>query len=173
MTSRPAPALNADGTWITLGQLLSTLMPEVDFKADFEDSKHLGCDEDEAPPQIATQSLSNNASTPAAVPQIMLDPLMSRPPEATSGGTTDVDSQATGESEDSGHQNGAASSEQQPLAPVPSMITPLSSHGLQRGGVFQALVSGIVPPLQTPIAWLHAQMHAPDYFLYIVVMPVR
>ncbi len=38
------------------------------------------------------------------------------------------------------------------------------------------LVCGVTPPLDTPLAWLHAHMHAPDYFLYIVVradMPVQ
>ena len=195
MTSRPAPALNADGTWSTLGQLLSTLMPSVDLKAQ---SKHPGCDEGEAPPLIAAQSASDHASAaPSAdlVPKfeaplanhIMFDPLMSCPPEVTAvagptdphaqtaGGPTDPHAQTTGEREDSGNRNGAAPSDQQPgpahTPPGPFMTNPLS--GLRCGGVFQALVSGIAPPLETPIAWLHAQMHAPDYFLYIVVMPVR
>ncbi|KAF5835249.1 hypothetical protein DUNSADRAFT_7696 [Dunaliella salina] len=34
----------------------------------------------------------------------------------------------------------------------------------------RALVSGIQPPFDAPIAWLHANMHAPDYFLYVVVL---
>jgi hypothetical protein len=31
------------------------------------------------------------------------------------------------------------------------------------------LVCGVQPPLDTPLAWLHAHMHAPDYFLYVAV----
>lgn len=30
-------------------------------------------------------------------------------------------------------------------------------------------VSGIRPSLNTPLAWLHSQLHHPDYFLYIVL----
>ena len=33
----------------------------------------------------------------------------------------------------------------------------------------QVLIHGITPDLQTPIAWLHALFHAPDYFVYVVV----
>lgn len=33
----------------------------------------------------------------------------------------------------------------------------------------RVLVAGVTPSLDTPLAWLHAQLHAPDYFLYIVV----
>ncbi|CAD7694807.1 unnamed protein product [Ostreobium quekettii] len=36
-------------------------------------------------------------------------------------------------------------------------------------GRVDVLVGGIRPPLETPIAWLHAKMRAPDSFLYIVV----
>ncbi len=31
------------------------------------------------------------------------------------------------------------------------------------------IVAGVQPSLDTPVAWLHAQLHAPDYFLYVVV----
>ena len=31
------------------------------------------------------------------------------------------------------------------------------------------LVGGVTPPLDAPLAWLHAHLHAADYFLYIVV----
>lgn len=33
----------------------------------------------------------------------------------------------------------------------------------------RVVVGGVCPPLDAPVAWLHAAMHAPDYFLYIVV----
>ncbi|GLC38514.1 hypothetical protein PLESTB_001733600 [Pleodorina starrii] len=33
----------------------------------------------------------------------------------------------------------------------------------------RVLVGGICPPLAAPIAWLHAAMHSPDLFLYVVV----
>lgn len=31
------------------------------------------------------------------------------------------------------------------------------------------LIGGTCPPLDTPLAWLHAQLHAPDFFLYAVL----
>ncbi len=37
---------------------------------------------------------------------------------------------------------------------------------------FQCLVAGVAPPLETEIKWLHANMHAPDFFLYLVVVPL-
>lgn len=37
-------------------------------------------------------------------------------------------------------------------------------------GRVDVVVCGIRPPLEMPIAWLHAKLHAPDYFLYIVVI---
>ena len=33
----------------------------------------------------------------------------------------------------------------------------------------QVLVAGISPPLEAPLAWLHAQLHAADWFLYVIV----
>lgn len=33
----------------------------------------------------------------------------------------------------------------------------------------RVLVAGACPPLDTPLAWLHAQLHAPDFFLYVVL----
>ena len=33
----------------------------------------------------------------------------------------------------------------------------------------RVVVAGIEAPLAAPIAWLHASMHAPDFFLYVVV----
>ncbi len=35
------------------------------------------------------------------------------------------------------------------------------------------LVAGIKPPLQTPLVWLHATLHAPDMFLYITVIALQ
>lgn len=37
---------------------------------------------------------------------------------------------------------------------------------LQRHDV---IVAGVQPALQTPLAWLHSTLHAPDLFLYIIV----
>lgn len=33
----------------------------------------------------------------------------------------------------------------------------------------RVLVAGTCPPLEAPLAWLHAQLHAPDFFLYVVL----
>jgi hypothetical protein len=34
----------------------------------------------------------------------------------------------------------------------------------------QVLVAGVQPPLNTPLAWLHAKLAAADQFLYVVVL---
>lgn len=31
------------------------------------------------------------------------------------------------------------------------------------------MVGGVCPPLEAPLGWLHAAMHSPDLFLYVVV----
>ena len=36
-------------------------------------------------------------------------------------------------------------------------------------GVQQIVINGIQPPLKTPVAWLHANLHYPDHFLYVVI----
>ncbi|GAB4817866.1 hypothetical protein N2152v2_004912 [Parachlorella kessleri] len=41
--------------------------------------------------------------------------------------------------------------------------------GVVAGVLGEVLVGGVRPPLETPLAWLHANMHAADLFLYIVV----
>jgi len=38
---------------------------------------------------------------------------------------------------------------------------------------YSVLVAGIKPPLQTPLTWLHATLHAPDMFLYITVIALQ
>lgn len=38
---------------------------------------------------------------------------------------------------------------------------------------YSVLVAGIKPPLQTPLVWLHAALHAPDLFLYITVIALQ
>ncbi len=38
-----------------------------------------------------------------------------------------------------------------------------------QAGQQQLLINGIHPPLETPVAWLHATLHYPDHFLYIVI----
>lgn len=49
------------------------------------------------------------------------------------------------------------------------------SPGASQGGLEQfsslptVLACGVEAPLDMPLAWLHAQLHAPDYFLYIIV----
>lgn len=41
-----------------------------------------------------------------------------------------------------------------------------SSH---EGTSEKVRISGICPPLDLPVAWLHAMLHAADHFLYISV----
>ena len=192
MTSRSAPALNADGTWSTLGQVLSALMPNLDFKANVEGESlpdalkadQMSIDHTVTAPVAVLDPF--NLETPLAAQQLAGDPLTIDPEVTVTSEMTEQDSQRPhihGEG-DVGHQNDATPLEQlsssQPQtsssgAPpagssgVLLVRTPIA--GLQGGGAFKALVSGIVPPLEAPIAWLHAELHAPDYFLYIIITP--
>ncbi|KAK9838653.1 hypothetical protein WJX74_000686 [Apatococcus lobatus] len=38
-----------------------------------------------------------------------------------------------------------------------------------QSGQQHVVVNGIQPPLKTPVAWLHTNLHYPDHFLYVVI----
>ena len=38
---------------------------------------------------------------------------------------------------------------------------------------YSVLVAGIQPPLRTPLAWLYSTLHAPDMFLYVIVVATQ
>lgn len=38
---------------------------------------------------------------------------------------------------------------------------------------YDVLVAGIKPSIRTPLAWLHATLHAPDMFLYVTVIALQ
>ena len=169
--------------------MLSALMPNLDFKANVEGGLPLGALKADristdhtvtAPVAVLDPS---NLETPLAAQQTAGDPLTSGT-EVTVSKMAEQDSLKPpihGEG-DMGHQNDAKSLEQSsqphtsssaPPAGSPGLLVRTPIAGLQGGGAFKALVSGIEPPLEAPIAWLHAQLHAPDYFLYIVIMPCQ
>ena len=45
-----------------------------------------------------------------------------------------------------------------------------SQHHKRFSEKHSVLVAGIRPPLQTPLPWLYDALHAPDRFLYIIVV---
>lgn len=101
---------------------------------------------EEYQPQAGSRRSSKSAPSLAGPREAPPEAAESREPESTS--------------------SAGPSGEQQP-GPSPSGISP---PGSDFGGVGSGyLVGGIQPPLETPIAWLHAHMRAPDNFLYAVI----
>lgn len=70
----------------------------------------------------------------------------------------------TQEDQESSVQTGTAS------IPYPALM-----HSSQQrfSDQYCVLVAGMKPPLQTPLVWLHATLHAADMFLYITVLALQ
>ncbi|GIL66087.1 hypothetical protein Vafri_19695 [Volvox africanus] len=99
---------------------------------------------------------------------------------ATSEGLGTLDSREAGNQSAQGVEGGGASSPPDvsagPAAAAAATMAAGPSGGAGYGNSvaasrppYRVLVGGITPPLTAPIAWLHATMHAPDLFLYVVV----
>ena len=155
MTSRPAPASNADGSWTTLGQFLSGLLPHLRFSNSAASAV-----------ASAEQSLAPEEAGPAGGPD-----------SETDDGAASKSSEGQSVAESAPSNNGQV--QEDPLStaltePVSTTATPaiaVSSGRDEKIIICRSLVLGIAPPLETPVAWLHANLHAPDYFVYIVVIP--
>ena len=167
MTSRPAPASNADGSWTTLGQFLSGLLPHLSFSnptapavASAEQTLS-GMDA-----KLHAMALASEAAGPAGAPD-----------SETDDGVASKSSEGQSVAESAPSNNGQGQEDPPSTAftePVSTTATPamaVASGRDEKTSVCQALVLGIAPPLETPVAWLHANLHAPDYFVYIVVIP--
>lgn len=64
----------------------------------------------------------------------------------------------------------SSSSSQPPPPPHAAGSRPAAvSPGWPGGGACRVLVCGVTPDWSTPLGWLHAQLHAADGFLYVVV----
>ncbi|MEW5298360.1 MAG: hypothetical protein WDW36_001492 [Sanguina aurantia] len=73
----------------------------------------------------------------------------------------DQDTRPTQRADDAGVQAGGA--------PADSSSPSCSQVLLSPPIGCRVVVAGISPPMDAPVAWLHSHLHAPDYFLYIIV----
>lgn len=74
---------------------------------------------------------------------------------------------AEGEEEGKGKLvEAVSSSEEKPKEGIASLQ---GKDLLVNGKPAEALVNGVSPDLNAPLAWLHANFHSADFFLYIVV----
>ena len=74
-------------------------------------------------------------------------------------------SEQPGEHRGSSDADGSEAAEEQQGNAVERMHSKLLFHGKQ----LEVLVAGVPVSLDAPILWLHATLHHPDFFLYIVV----
>ena len=200
MTSRPARTVNADGSHVTLGQLLAALLPLRRFadRSEIQPAVMRNSADSDGPPPTRSDRRPTaegpegqlkqgpeETSDPSAAPPSLDDG--NRMPEEGDGGNHpegagNVLSSASGPSE-SDHQVEAT----EPALPRPqmsggtvfgpvlkSLSQPLGNHEAEGKAedlqpTHKAIVAGIMPPLETPLVWLHYHLHAPDYFLYVVV----
>ncbi|GAX80181.1 hypothetical protein CEUSTIGMA_g7619.t1 [Chlamydomonas eustigma] len=179
MTSRPMTALNPDGTFTTLSQVLSALLPSIRFQPPGGTKDvHAPSRSEGSGMQRSTNSdplafrgshlvqsssvrseAESGADRKAEVDAPMLDPLSSSMPqcaidplEPTSAGTL---------------LETVEPKKEAALKPITTLSAPILNLPSQYGHV---LVCGITPPLASPVAWLHSHLHGPDYFLYIVIL---
>ncbi len=150
-SSRPWPAFQPDGSPTTLQQLLAALAPGL-FP---EGAAPAGAEPGQ---QQGGSSTSAGAGAGAGAAD---RPLASAAAEAGGDEGAAADGAAAGGS-------GAAAAS--PSARGQRQLSQqLSGLSLQQGARAKVLVGGVSPPLQAPLAWLHAHLHGPDYFLYVVV----
>lgn len=60
-------------------------------------------------------------------------------------------------------------------ADVPAKLNTDAMPTSEQGFIeqYDVLVAGIKPSIRTPLAWLHATLHAPDMFLYVTVIALQ
>ena len=92
-------------------------------------------------------------------------PAGERPPSAGAGPVSPSAASDSG----AAAEGQALGDDQQQQAQQPEAGEPPGELAWVEARMQQVLVAGISPPLEAPLAWLHAQLHAADYFLYVVV----
>jgi hypothetical protein len=188
LTSRPIAALNADGTFTTLGQVLSSLLPHIRFESpgatkgvdgiagpttcmiDGSGVRRSSADHHvvfKGSPQAESSPMPTEVGVGHSERAYMDQVALLDPPSVLHPLSDVVPEEAISagtimvEVPEPTHPGSDG--------PLPIMTTaaPLMNCQGQRG---HALVCGITPPLASPVAWLHSHLHGPDYFLYIVVL---
>lgn len=170
VTSRPVEALAADGSAVTLRQALLPLLAECVTGSRGADSTAASLTvpatllaassgsttlvgNDRGSLEAATAS---SDAKPAAEPEVGAALV-----EAGSGAAESGD--ASSPARDS--TSNAAGHDETGVGGATESTCLLEASVAQR----RLLVAGTTPPLDAPLAWLHAQLHAPDFFLYIVL----
>jgi autophagy-related protein 5 len=170
VTSRPVEALAADGSAVTLRQALLPLLAECVTGSRGADSTPASLT---VPATLLAASSGSTAlvgndrgsleaatassdAKPAAEPEVGAALV-----EAGSGAAESGD--ASSPARDS--TSNAAGHDETGVGGATESTCLLEASVAQR----RLLVAGTTPPLDAPLAWLHAQLHAPDFFLYIVL----
>ena len=190
-TSRPIPALAADGRPLSLRDallpLLEECLPGRSGSGSGGGGELAASVAAPASPAAAVQSLpgtpvarsssagedggGGGSATPAAQASASTDAELPPAPEASEGQPSGTDGdEASSSMAAAGATAGipaaaAAAGMEGSGAPAGEAAAQLE----QAAADGRLLVAGVTPPLDTPLAWLHAQLHAPDCFLYIVV----
>ncbi|KAG1666291.1 hypothetical protein FOA52_004772 [Chlamydomonas sp. UWO 241] len=198
ITSRPCPAINPDGSWTTLGQLLASLLPHLRFTAPPPPPPGAcagdGAPADAAPSGSAGGSVTGGVDGGGATGTVGVGaPLgvvgavedrdgcesasASVDAESSGGEAGDLVGESAGEDAQGAaarSSSGGGAGDGDGAGTSTGQQPPLqgSTGGGSGGGsnaVCEAVVCGVVPPLESPLAWLHAHLHAADHFLYVVM----
>lgn len=181
-TSRPVAALAADGSGITLRQALLPLVEECLADASAEDAaaspapgaagpgvqadqggaeggRPAGTDADaEAPPEPAEAEASSCSHDGVVVPG---SPGAAEPSSTPANMPVAEAASAAEEARAAGRT---------PVPAAAAAVQTAAGEVLERAAAARGLlICGTAPPLDAPLAWLHAQMHAADHFLYVVL----
>mmetsp|Transcript_5960 Transcript_5960/g.13047 ORF Transcript_5960/g.13047 Transcript_5960/m.13047 type:complete len:410 (+) Transcript_5960:27-1256(+) len=169
MTSRPMPATREGGAWATLGHALSQLLPQL-FAPSTSNTTPGALLTSEDAGGAAGAGSKGAAGTPqgtGAEAGADAQPAEDHPLAAGPSGPTEQPTSAGSSISGSG---GTGPGQGSSAAAAAAAAAVSRGVGALRPDV-RVLVSGVSPPLETPLAWLHAHMHSLDYFLYVVVVP--
>lgn len=150
-TSRPVAALAADGSPVSLQDALLPLVSECLQRHGVSGTAAAaGVQSQPGTPRARGSSVgdSGDGGTEAAAPAA----------ESSKGCETGSSMAALSLAD------GRAAGTPDPSAAAEAAVLLEQAAAAQR-----LLVGGAAPPLDAPLAWLHAQLHAPDFFLYVTL----
>eukprot|EP00887_Chlorella_sp_A99_P005378 scaffold1.g5378.t1 len=182
-TSRPAEAQAADGSLVSLRQALLPLVAECLRAGWGRGAGAVASEGGLASPtkqqELQEQQQQQQQAEQQEEPESKPSTAAAAPRSASDAEAGDADGSDAGAGEPSSAEKAPRSSEvtQEPLPPEPSGAV-LQQAGPQKDAadgtaveeaLEEVVVAGIRPPLDMPLEWLHTQLHAADYFLYVVV----
>ena len=195
-TSRPVAALGAGGEPVSLRQALLPLLEEALLRCGGNgrggaDAAGSAAATGGAQSQPSTPSSATAAAAAAAAaakggdagggisPSPSADAELPAAPSAEASGSGAAEAAPN----DGAGSSSTAAAEQPAAAGVPEAAVDAAADGAAAAGTApsqatalleaaaaagRVLVGGTSPPLDAPLAWLHTNLHAPDYFLYVV-----